>query len=134
MARILHRLRREERGQALVEMALVLPLLLLLLFGVVEFSRVGHAYLTLSHAAREGARLGITGAEDTEIEQRIAAAGVSLNQDELQITLSPAAHLREYGGEFQVTLDYQVPLFLPLLDTVVPNPLPLQGRVTMRIE
>lgn len=45
-----------EAGQDLVEYALVLPLLLLLIFGIVEFSLVFMDYNTIANAAREGAR------------------------------------------------------------------------------
>ena len=47
---------RDEQGAAAVEMALVLPLLLLLLFGIIDFGRVLNAQITLTEAAREGAR------------------------------------------------------------------------------
>jgi Flp pilus assembly protein TadG len=45
------------RGQALVEFALVIPVFLLLLFGVVDFGRLIYMNSTVSQAAREGARL-----------------------------------------------------------------------------
>jgi Flp pilus assembly protein TadG len=51
-----------ERGAAAIEFALVLPLLILLVFGIFEFSRAYNALVTLEHAAREGVRvLAITG-------------------------------------------------------------------------
>lgn len=50
---------RAKRGQALVEFALVLPLLLLLIFGVVDAGRLIFAYNTVSNAARNGARVAI---------------------------------------------------------------------------
>jgi Flp pilus assembly protein TadG len=50
---------RRRRGQALVEFALVLPLLLLLLVGLFDLGRAVFAYNTLTNAAREGARIAI---------------------------------------------------------------------------
>jgi len=47
---------RGERGANLVEMALVLPLLLMLLMGVVDVGRAFYSYVTLTNAVREGAR------------------------------------------------------------------------------
>lgn len=44
-------------GQALVEFALVVPLLLILILGVVEFGRAWNAYQVVTDAAREGARI-----------------------------------------------------------------------------
>lgn len=46
-----------DRGAAVVEMALVMPLLLLMLFGLIDFGRVFNAKIQLSQAAREGVRL-----------------------------------------------------------------------------
>jgi hypothetical protein len=47
-----------ERGQELVEFALLLPLLLLIAFGVLDLGRAFHASITIANAAREGARYG----------------------------------------------------------------------------
>ena len=46
-----------DRGAAAVEMALVMPLLLAMIIGIIDFSRIFNAELQLSQAAREGARL-----------------------------------------------------------------------------
>jgi TadE-like protein len=48
-----------QRSQALVEFAIVAPLLLLLLFGVVDFGRVIYVYVTINQAVNEGARTAI---------------------------------------------------------------------------
>jgi hypothetical protein len=50
---------RSERSQALIEFALISPVLLLLLFGIVDIGRAVFYYDTLSHAAREGARTAV---------------------------------------------------------------------------
>ncbi len=50
-------LRRSEAGQSLVEFALVLPVLLLILLGIIQFGAVFNSLITLNAAAREGARL-----------------------------------------------------------------------------
>lgn len=56
---------RPRRGQTIVEFALTLPLLLLLLFGVIEFGRIFQAWVTLQNAARAAARFATTGQYDT---------------------------------------------------------------------
>lgn len=50
---------RDNKGQALVEFALTLPLLLIVLFGIVEFSLVLYNQAVITNASREGARVGI---------------------------------------------------------------------------
>ena len=49
-----------QRSQALIEFALVSPVLLLLVFGIIDIGRAVFYYDTLNHAAREGARVAIT--------------------------------------------------------------------------
>ena len=51
--------RRPERGTSVVEMAIVLPLLLTLMFAIGEFGIMFTQYQTLINAAREGARTGV---------------------------------------------------------------------------
>lgn len=50
---------RLDRGQALVEVALVAPLLLLLIFAVADFARAWNTYQVITDAAREGARTAV---------------------------------------------------------------------------
>ena len=50
---------RNQRGAAVVEFALVVPLLLLVLFGIIEFSVLLYDKAMLTNASREGARAGI---------------------------------------------------------------------------
>jgi len=56
--------RRPSRGQGFVEFALILPFLLLLMLGIIEFGYVFAAYSGLFNAAREGVRYGITNPKD----------------------------------------------------------------------
>ena len=51
--------RRSQRGQGLVEFALVFPVFILLLFGILDLGRAVYAYNTIGDAAREGARVAI---------------------------------------------------------------------------
>ena len=53
-------------GQSLVEFALVLPVMLLLLVGVMEFARIFQAWLTVENAARTAVRYAVTGQYDTD--------------------------------------------------------------------
>jgi Flp pilus assembly protein TadG len=63
---------RRDRGAAAVEMALLLPLLLLLIFGVIDFGRMLNAQITVTEAAREGARAAAIQNSQTAAENRVA--------------------------------------------------------------
>ena len=67
--------RSSERGQELGEFALLLPLLLLLLFGIIEFGIAVLAYNTISNVGREVARYGVVNPEDDDIAAFIYDGG-----------------------------------------------------------
>lgn len=58
--------KRRRKGQTLVEFAITLPILLILVFGVIEFGRVFQAWVTLQNAARTAARYASTGQFNTD--------------------------------------------------------------------
>jgi Flp pilus assembly protein TadG len=66
-----------DRGAAAVEFALLLPVLLMLVFGIVDFGRALNAQITLTQAAREGARLAALGQPSVVSRTQAAATGVS---------------------------------------------------------
>ena len=61
-------MRGADRGAAAVEFALLLPLLLILVFGIIDFGRMLNAQITLTEAAREGARASVLG---TSVSARV---------------------------------------------------------------
>ncbi len=63
-----------DRGAAAVEFALVLPLLLLLVFGIIDFGRAYMAQISLTQAAREGARLGALSMSSGAVTARVQEA------------------------------------------------------------
>lgn len=61
-----------ERGQALLETAITLPIILLISVGIFEFGRAYQTWLVLSNAAREGARVAILpNAQVSDVQQRV---------------------------------------------------------------
>jgi len=77
-----HACRRQRRGAAAVEFAVVAPVFVLLVFGMIEFGRMVMVQQMLTNAAREGARLGvIEGNTSNDVETRVdnylAAANIT---------------------------------------------------------
>jgi hypothetical protein len=79
---------RKTRGQSLVEFAIVLPLFLLILAGIVDFGMGLYTSITVTNAAREGARLGVVDDNPVDIEARVRAAATGLDPTKLTVTLS----------------------------------------------
>jgi Flp pilus assembly protein TadG len=120
--------KRSERGAAAVEFALVLPVLILLVLGLIEFSRVYNIQISLSNAAREGARsMAIQNSLPTAKSAAIAAAP-SINPAITtgQITITPATCTS--GGNVAVTINYNVALMTGFFGAS----LPLTGKGVMR--
>ena len=74
MAALIARLRKSEDGAELIEMAIVLPLLLLLIMGMVDFGFLFQRYVVLTNAAAEGARVAsLPGYTAADVTARVAA-------------------------------------------------------------
>lgn len=127
----MRRWRSDTRGQATVEMALVLPILIWLLVGLVDIARMANAYLIVQHATREAVRLGITGASDTQISQRALTAAATLDQTVLTVQVSPAG-TRTTGSDVTVTVDYQYKVMA--LMGIIGAQVPLESKLTARVE
>lgn len=125
-------LRRDTAGQSLVEFALVLPVLLLLFFGIFEFGRFYFTRLTLQHAVREATRFAVTGQtlDDDEtgdpldrpnsIIKVIREKSSNLNVDVASITITPA----DGGGSedvVRVAVDFAYQMQLPFVKDIVPD-------------
>lgn len=80
---------RGDRGAAAVEFALVLPLLLLIVFGIVDFGRAWNMQLALTQAAREGVR-SVALADGTDAAQRTRDAAFPVTGITVGITTCPA--------------------------------------------
>jgi hypothetical protein len=111
---------QNESGQALVEAALAIPVLLLLVFGVVAVGRVTEAKVAVQAAARESGRaLAVApseeqGVADAWMAAEAVAAGHGLDGSELRIELDSGGFAR--GGTVSSEVRYSVPLSdLPLL-------------------
>jgi Flp pilus assembly protein TadG len=67
---LLDRRRRRSRGQGLVEFALVLPLFLLLVFGIMDLGLAVFSYNSVTNAAREGVRLAIVNQDSAKVTSK----------------------------------------------------------------
>jgi Flp pilus assembly protein TadG len=80
---------RGEAGASAVELALILPLLILLIFGIVQFSIAYNRVQGLQAAAREGARFASIGGNFTGIQTRVHNAQSLFDDSDVTVTTSP---------------------------------------------
>lgn len=125
---------KSQKGQATVELALSITILLLLIFGMFSFGRIFHVYLTLEHASREGARAASIGGTDAEIIEVVKRSSPSLDTAKLTITTTPSKTERTKGTYATVVVNYPVDVSAPLLESILPNPFNVQTKTVMRVE
>lgn len=103
-----------DRGAAAIEFALLLPLMLLLVFGIIDFGRALNAQITLTQAAREGARLASFGQSSAAVVTRTqgAATGFSLPAGDISVTTCPQN--AGPGTDGQVTISYPFSFATPV--------------------
>lgn len=117
---------RVHRGQALVEMALILPMLLLLAFGTIDLGRVFYFQEAITNSARAGARYGSTHPTDTAgirshaLDEASGINGITVNvftNDPIKVT---------------VTTHYEFDLVTPLVQSAIgTGSIELTGTSTM---
>lgn len=147
MRRVKHRAggrRRRRRGAAAVEFALVLPLMMTLLLGTVDFGRFAYTHIAVTNAARAGAAFGSMNPYSTATQSNWQAQVVQAARDEmfqqtgyvpgnLAVTVTPVA---EAGGLWRVgvqaTYPFQTLIQWPGLPGGSGAPITLQRTVVLR--
>ena len=114
------RLKHSESGQALTEFALVMPVVLLLLIGIIEFGRAWNVQQVMTDAAREGARHGVL-ANPAITQQSVigtinaALARAAIDTNTTQITLTGFGA----GTGTLLTVDVQYPYQFRFLGALI---------------
>ncbi len=114
-----------ERGQATVEFALVLPVLVLALLAVLQVALVVRDHIAVVHAAREAARAASV---DPDPGSAVRAAHRTLHHAHVDVGPRPAV-----GEPITVEVSYISHTDLPLIGALFPDPT-LHARVVMRVE
>ena len=129
---------KDKKGQSLIEFALVLPILLLVLLGIMEFGRMIMAVNVLNQAAREGARIGAvtSDADSLDFKDKIETRAnellnaANLKPENTTITILPPDAERK----ITVTIDYAFPFATKFFDLFLPDVVNLRGSCVMYYE
>ena len=120
---------RHDHGQATVELALLLPLLVLLLLVILQIGLVGRDILLVTHASREAARAAAT---DPDPGAALAAARASGGLDPDRMTVRVTGR-RTTGSRVEVTVSYRAATDVPLIGALIGDHT-IRGATTMRVE
>lgn len=121
--------RQRDAGQAVVEVALALPLVCTLVVGILQIALVGRNRLALEVAAREAARAAVVSADP---------AAAALTAAHTAVTLRPLVVRVEPGTIADVpsitaSIHWTDPTDVPIVGAFIPD-IPLRAQVTMTIE
>ena len=118
---------RGDRGQAAVELALVLPLVCTLLLAVLQVGLIVHTHLVVVHATREAVRAA---AVDPRTDAPLAAVigGTPLSADRVRVEVSGAG-----AGRVRVEVTYRMPTDVPLIGPLIGD-VDLRASAVMRVE
>lgn len=130
---------RREDGQAMVEFALILPIFLLILCGIIDFGWLFYNQLSLNNACREGARYAVvhtaenadTGAIINHIEN--TSTTVFAN-DGVDITVEYTLPADPTSGDVKVSMQADISFFTPVLSTVLGKEKTITSTVIMKVE
>ncbi len=126
------------RGQALVEFALVVPILLMLILGLVDFARAWNVFQVITDAAREGARTAVvddTGVSEDSVRAVIGAALQRASIDSATVTITGFRSGTGNPTTVKIEYDYQLAWIGALVALVQgDNVLTLTSEIVMRNE
>lgn len=120
---------RNERGAALLEVALTLPLMLLVAVGIFEFGRAYQTWQVLTNAAREGARMAVLpGIDDADVTTRVQSYLDSgqLGNAEATVTITrnntiPTGAGSATGSRVVISYPFEFIVLQPVAQLVVRN-------------
>jgi Flp pilus assembly protein TadG len=115
----------------MVETAMVLPILLVLVFGMIDFGRVFNAWITVTNSAREGARVGATRQDESAIEARVAAAMGHIDDYTVDVVNAGGSS----GTAVSVSVETTIDILTPLIgDIIGGGSVTISETTTMRLE
>jgi len=140
------RMLRDEKGTALIEAAITVPIILLIAVGIFEFGRAYQTQQVLVNASREGARMAvIEGSTDAQVRQRVndylSGGGLAtLADDKIAINRASALTASATGSNVEVNYPFQFIVLNPIVRLVAPGdtttgaPITMKAATTMRNE
>jgi len=136
---------RSQKGAALIEAAVTIPIVLLIAVGIFEFGRAYQTWQVLTNAAREGARLavisGSTDANVTTTVRNYMQAGQLDNYATATVTITRNVALTgsDTGSQVQINYPFQFMVLQPVIQLIdsastTGTPITMQASALMRNE
>lgn len=141
------RLIRNQKGQAVVELAIVLPILILLFMAILEGGRIFTGYIELQTAARDGARYASIRCNENDVPDSrlqswktdylipwIQSRLTTVDPGDAAVELSRQKNADGTEVWVEVTVAYPLEIKTPVIGTILGNPFYLKVAMAMRTE
>ncbi len=122
---------KSEKGASAVEFALILPILIILIFGIFEFAIAFNNYITITHAAREGARRAAVDLFNPDLKDYIKKMAIPLVLTDDDIAIEVENDPPSIGDPVSVEITYNFEISIPLVGSWE---VPLKNKAIMRLE
>ncbi|HET7481305.1 MAG TPA: TadE/TadG family type IV pilus assembly protein [Actinomycetota bacterium] len=119
----------DERGQATLELVLLLPVVLLVVGAIVQVGAIAVDRVRLAHAAREAVRVAVVEDDPSRIEAAARRSGLS----PLEVRVTPAPAERRRGEPVKVSVSFREEPSIPVISSLVPG-VDMHDDATMAIE
>lgn len=127
--------KRNEKGQALVEFALVLPLLLALVCGIIDFGWIYYNQISLNNAAREGARYAVVHYADDPLQTWKTEAETRMMNSMVGISSANAIISDPEGQQITASVTSDTKILTGFTSTILgKRSVTLHASCTMRLE
>ena len=113
---------RNQRGQDLIEFAIILPVLAILVFGIIDLGRAAYYFSALQNAAREGARYAIVNPDNTTgVVNRVKNRAIGINPSDTNFIVGLGSDINNTSDDWdnedivQVQTQYSFRLATPFV-------------------
>ena len=128
---------KNQKGQAVVEFTLVLPILLLIICGIIEFGMLFHNQLMISSLSREGARYGVVYSSVDDhldmVEDKIYSMIID-NTDKYSVDVRYSNPAAPRSGDIIVTIKYFATPLTPITGIFTDGEIELSSKTVMKLE
>lgn len=125
---------KDQKGQSLTEFALLVPILLLLILGILDFGKILYTYMHMNIATQESVRLGGLGKGDAEITEFAKGYLIFGDPEQLEVIIFPTQENRTSGEYVTVTLRSPYESLTPVISNLLPDSYNITTNSTIRIE
>lgn len=125
---------KKQKGQAILEIALIMPIIIMIFCGIIDFGRILQVSTHLNMISQESVRLAGLGKNDDEILQFIQTNADIRDTSSISVNVTPSSSQRKSGDYVTVTITYPVKYITPFVNIFLTPSFVVSTKSTIRVE